>query len=47
MLSRIAWVDSAVERSRSVSSMRRMNFPPCLRAYAQQKSAVRAPPMWR
>ena len=32
MLSRIACVDSAVERSRSVSSIRKMNLPPCLRA---------------
>ncbi len=34
-----------VERSRSVSSMRRMNFAACRRAYSQQNSAVRNPPM--
>ena len=34
-------------RSASVSSMRRMNCPPCRRAKSQQNSAVRAPPMWR
>ena len=33
-----------VERSRSVSSIRRMNLPPVRRAYSQQNSAVRAPP---
>ena len=36
---------SGVERARSVSSMRRMNVPSCLRANAQLKRAVRAPPM--
>ena len=44
---RIACTDSSVERSRSVSSTRRMNVPPCFFVYAQQKSAVRAPPMCR
>src|SRR5262245_165392 len=38
---------SSVERERSVSSIRRMKAPPCRRANAQLKSAVRAPPMWR
>ncbi len=38
---------SSVDRSRSVSSMRRMNTPRCRRAKAQLKSAVRAPPTWR
>jgi hypothetical protein len=45
--SRIACTDSAVERSRSVSSMRRMKRPPWRRAYAHEKRAVRAPPIWR
>ena len=45
--SRIACTDSCVERSRSVSSMRSTNLPPWRRAYAQEKSAVRAPPMCR
>ena len=40
-------VTSVDERSRSVSSMRRMNVPPCLRAKSQLKSAVRALPMCR
>src|SRR5215469_7258076 len=35
---------SSVERSRSVSSTRRMNLPPVRRAYSQLKSAVRTPP---
>ncbi len=35
----------SVERSRSVSSTRRMNLPPWRRAYSQQNSAVRTPPM--
>ena len=43
----IACSDSRVERSRSVSSTRRMNLPPWRRANAQLKSAVRAPPRWR
>jgi hypothetical protein len=41
----IGWMASGVERSRSVSSMRRMNCPAWRRAYSQQKSAVRSPPM--
>ena len=40
--SRICFVFSSFERSRSVSSMRRMNVPPCLRAHSQLNSAVRA-----
>src|SRR5580658_5768820 len=36
---------SGVERSRSVSSTRIRNLPPCRRAYSQLKSAVRAVPM--
>jgi hypothetical protein len=47
MPSRIACTDAWVERSRSVSSILRTNVPPCLRAYAHEKSAVRAPPIWR
>src|SRR5262245_24139848 len=39
--------DSAVERSRSVSSTRSAMTPPCPRANSQLKSAVRAPPMCR
>ncbi len=39
--------DSSLERAWSVSSMRIMNRPAFLRAKAQQKSAVRAPPMCR
>ena len=42
--SRIARSDSRVERSKSVSSMRRMNVPPWPRASSQLKSAVRALP---
>src|SRR5262245_58937149 len=38
--------DSRVERSKSVSSMRRMNVPPWPRASSQLKSAVRALPTW-
>ena len=34
-----------VERSRSVSSIRKRNFPPRPRAYSQLNSAVRAVPM--
>src|SRR5262249_21289544 len=41
---RIAASDSRVERSASVSSMRRMNAPPCPRASSQLNSAVRALP---
>jgi hypothetical protein len=37
----------SVERSRSVSSMRRSIVPPCRRANSQLNRAVRAPPMWR
>src|SRR5438128_637814 len=47
MPSRIACTDCSVERSRSVSSMRSTNLPPWRRAYAHEKSAVRAPPMCR
>src|SRR5664279_2837649 len=36
---------SSVLRERSVSSMRRMKRPPCLRAKSQQNRAVRTPPM--
>jgi hypothetical protein len=45
--SRIASIAACVLRSRSVSSIRRMNLPPRRRAYSQQYSAVRAPPMCR
>ncbi len=38
---------ASVERSRSVSSMRRTNVPPFLRAHSQLNSAVRAPPTCR
>src|SRR5262245_56870398 len=38
---------SALDRSRSVSSMRRMKAPSCWRANNQLKSAVRAPPTCR
>ncbi len=37
--------DSGVERSASVSSMRRMNVPPVPRASSQLKRAVRTFPM--
>ena len=47
MPSRIACTASGVERSTSVSSIRRMKMPPWWRANAQENSAVRAPPMWR
>ena len=47
MPSRITCTASSVERSRSVSSMRRMNVPPWRRAYSQENSAVRTPPMCR
>ena len=40
-------VYSGLERSRSVSSMRRRNCPPCRRANSQLNTAVRAVPMWR
>src|SRR5918997_1081894 len=36
--------DSSVERARSVSSMRRTNVPPFLRAKSQLKRAVLTPP---
>src|SRR5438046_691869 len=39
--------DSRVDRSTSVSSMRRINAPPRPRARSQLKSAVRALPTWR
>ena len=42
--SRICSTFSGVERSRSVSSMRSTNVPPCRRARSQLKIAVRAPP---
>src|SRR3954454_7135225 len=42
--SRIAWSNSAVDRSRSVSSMRRMNLPPFFRANKKLCSAVRILP---
>src|SRR5580658_7668646 len=38
---------SGVERSRSVSSIRKMYWPPRCRAYSQQNNAVRNPPMCR
>ena len=38
--------DSFVDRSVSVSSMRRMNVPSWPRASSQLKSAVRALPTW-
>src|SRR5580693_4942662 len=44
MPSRMTRTASSVERSRSVSSTRRMNLPLMRRAYSQQNSAVRAPP---
>jgi hypothetical protein len=43
MASIAAWV----LRSRSVSSIRRMNSPPLWRDSSQQYRAVRAPPMCR
>jgi hypothetical protein len=36
--------DTSVDRSASVSSMRRMNVPPCPRASSQLNKAVRALP---
>ena len=42
MTSTAAWV----ERSRSVSSMRRMKVPPCERAKAHGYSAERMLPRW-
>src|SRR5690242_389488 len=45
MPSRITCTASGVDRSRSVSSTRRMNFPAERRAYSQLKSAVRTPPI--
>ena len=47
MLSRMACTASGVERSMSVSSMRRMNTPPCLRAKAHGYNADRILPRWR
>jgi hypothetical protein len=44
---RTAASDSRVDRAASVSSMRRMSFPPVFLAYSQLKSAVRAPPTCR
>src|SRR5215470_5048566 len=46
MPSRIASTDSDVERSRSVSSIRRMNTPFDLRANAHGYSAERILPRW-
>src|SRR6187399_3072066 len=46
MPSTITFTASGVERSRSVSSTRRMNCPFMRRAYSQLNSAVRTPPMW-
>ena len=45
--SRMAWMASSVDRSASVSSIRRAKVLPCLRAKSQLQSAVRAPPMFR
>src|SRR4051794_17983479 len=45
--SRICSTFSGVERSRSVSSIRRTSSPPRPRAKSQLYSAVLAPPMWR
>src|SRR3989475_11269600 len=45
--SRMTWVCSSVERALSVSSIRRRNLPPSLRAKSQLKSAVLAPPTCR
>ena len=39
-------IASGVERSRSVSSTRRRNFPPAWRAKSQLKTAARMLPMW-
>src|SRR4051812_12008249 len=47
MPSRIPPTISSVERSKSVSSIRRMKVPPKWRAKSQLNSAVRAPPTWR
>src|SRR5215217_8180981 len=47
---RSSWMadsDARVERSTSVSSMRRMNVPPAPRASNQLNKAVRALPTWR
>ena len=44
---RIALMAASVDRSRSVSSIRKMNAPPCRRANNQLNKAVRRPPMWR
>ena len=44
---RIACTDAALERSRSVSSIRNTNTPCCARACSQQNKAVRAPPTCR
>ena len=44
--SRMAASDARVERSKSVSSIRRTNVPPVRRASSQLKSAVRALPTW-
>src|SRR5215471_13496092 len=43
----MASIAAAVERSRSVSSTRRMNTPPLWRVKRKLNSAVRAPPMCR
>src|SRR5205085_2496270 len=47
MPSRIAWMASGVERSTSVSSMRRMKRPLLRLANAHANNAVRAPPKCR
>src|SRR5262245_240205 len=43
----IALMAAAVERSRSVSSIRSSILPPCRRANSQLNKAVRPPPMCR
>src|SRR5690625_7019793 len=45
MPSRMACTELSLERSRSVSSMRRTNCPPVARAASQANSAVLAPPI--
>src|SRR5689334_14686125 len=47
MPSKMALTAASVERSRSVSSMRSRNFPPCFFANRYENKAVRAPPMCR
>src|SRR5215472_6991767 len=43
----MALIAAAVERSRSVSSIRSSILPPWRRANSQLNKAVRPPPMWR